>query len=70
MKPRELISFLEANGYHFMRSRGGSHHVYSNGTNSVSVPIHGGKDLRIGLIMALLSETELSKEMLFKYLRR
>jgi len=39
-----MVKFLEANGYHFLRSKGGSHHIYSNGTRCVPIPIHGNKD--------------------------
>jgi predicted RNA binding protein YcfA (HicA-like mRNA interferase family) len=38
MKPREMTDFLEENGYKFVRAKGGSHHIYSNGTHSVPIP--------------------------------
>ena len=70
MKPWELIKFLEANGYSFIRAKGGSHHIYSNGINSVPIPIHGSKDFGEDFIRLLLRETGISKSDLVDYLNR
>jgi len=70
MKPREMIKFLEENGYKFIRAKGGSHHIYNNGKHSVPVPIHGSKDFGEELIRMILRETGISKADLFKYLKR
>jgi len=70
IKPREMIRFLEENGYSFVRAKGGSHHIYSNGTHSVPVPIHGSKDFGEDLIRMMLRETGLSKKELLKHLKR
>ena len=70
MKPRELIKFLEANSYVFIRAKGGSHHIYSNGINSVPVPIHGSKDFDVDFIMMILRETGISKSELMDYLNQ
>jgi len=70
MKPIELIRFLEFNGYTFARAKGGSHHVYSNGTKSVPVPIHGSKDFGEDFIRLILRETGISKQDLLDYLKR
>jgi predicted RNA binding protein YcfA (HicA-like mRNA interferase family) len=70
MKPRELIKFLEANGYHFVRAKGGSHHIYSNDVVSVPIPIHGGKDFGENFIRMILRETGISKSELLFYLKR
>ena len=70
MKPRELIRFLESNGYSFVRSKGTSHHIYSNGNHSVPVPIHGSKDFGEDFISMILRETGISKKDLLKYLGR
>jgi len=61
MKPRELIKFLEYNGYKFVRSKGGSHHIYSDGTHSVPIPIHGSRDFGEDFIRIILRETGISK---------
>ena len=70
MKPRELIKFLEYNGYEFIRAKGGSHHIYGNGTHSVPIPIHGSKDFGEDFIRMVLKETVISKRDLLIYLNR
>ena len=70
MKPRELIKFLESSGYKFARAKGGSHHIYSNGTHSVPIPIHGSKDFGEDFIRMILRETGISKNDLLNYLKR
>ena len=70
MKPRELIRFLENNGYKFVRAKGSSHNIYSNGIHSVPIPIHGNKDFGEDFIRLILRETGLSKTDLLNYLER
>ena len=69
VKPRELVKFLEANGYEHVRAKG-SHHIYSNGTHTIPVPIHAGKDFGEYFIQMVLRETGLSKRALLAYLGR
>jgi predicted RNA binding protein YcfA (HicA-like mRNA interferase family) len=70
MKPREIIDFLQSNGYYLARAKGGSHHIYSNGVHSVPIPIHGGKDFGEDFIRMILRETGISKKQLTDYLSR
>ena len=72
MKHQELIKFLEANGYRFIRSKGGSHHIYGNGIKSISIPIpiHGSKDFGEDFINMILREAKINKSDLLEYLRR
>jgi len=70
MKPRELIRFLEAKGFRFIRAKGGSHHIYSNGVYSVPVPIHGNKDFGEDFINMILRETDICKSDLLDHLKR
>ena len=70
MKPVELVRFLEKYGYSFVRSKGTSHHIYSNGIHSVPIPIHGSKDFGEDFIRIILRETGISKKELLKYLGR
>jgi predicted RNA binding protein YcfA (HicA-like mRNA interferase family) len=65
-----MVKFLEENGYRFIRAKGGSHHVYGDGTHSVPLPIHGGKDFGEDFIRMILRETGISKADLLKHLRR
>jgi len=70
VKPREMIAFLEENGYKFIRAKGGSHHIYGNGTHSVPLPAHGNKDFGEEFIRMILRETNISKAELLKFLKR
>ena len=70
MKPHELIKFLENHGYNFVRSKGTSHRIYSNGSHSVPIPIHGSKDFGEDFIRIILRETGISKKDLLNYLGR
>ena len=70
MKPQELILFLEINGYKFIRAKGGSHHIYSNGINSIPIPIHGSKDFGEDFIRMVLKEAKINKSDLLNYLKR
>jgi len=70
MKPRELVRFLENQGYEFIRARGGSHHIYGKGNHSLPIPIHPGKDFDEDFIRKILRETGISKGELLRYLGR
>ena len=70
MKPQELIKFLKSYGYRFIRSKGGSHHIYGNGLKSIPIPIHGSKDFGEDFIRMVLREAEINKRALIEYLKR
>jgi len=64
---RELARILEKNGWKLARVKG-SHHVYikEDMIERISVPIHGRRPLKIGLLrhflkVARLKETDLIK---------
>ncbi len=56
MNGKEIIKILRANGWETVRVRG-SHHLLSNGEKSVPVPVHGKKDIGIGLLKAIEKQT-------------
>ncbi len=60
---RELAKALEQRGWSLLRMQG-SHHIYGkSGSNArLSVPIHGNKPLKIGLLRHLLKAASLSEE--------
>ena len=60
---RELAKALEKRGWSLLRIQG-SHHIYGKkGTNvRLSVPIHGNKPLKVGLLSHLLKSASLSEE--------
>jgi predicted RNA binding protein YcfA (HicA-like mRNA interferase family) len=52
---KELARFVEYHGWQLLRIQG-SHHIYGKSGNIVrlSIPIHGNKPLKIGLLKHLL----------------
>jgi predicted RNA binding protein YcfA (HicA-like mRNA interferase family) len=57
LNPKYLIKLLEQNGYLFKRSKG-SHFLYFNpiSNKTITVPVHGGKDLKKGTFLAILKQ--------------
>lgn len=55
MSGKELAKLLERNDWILLRVQG-SHHIYGKAGSSVriSVPIHGNKSLKVGLLRNLL----------------
>jgi len=51
----ELIRLLEKNGWILDRIKG-SHHIMIKDSKTLSVPVHGSKDLGKGLLRKLLKE--------------
>lgn len=60
---KELARKLEQNGWMLLRIQG-SHHIYGKSGSIVrlSVPVHGNKPLKIGLLKHLLKMAGLSEE--------
>ncbi len=65
LSPKRLIKLLENHGFVFKRAKG-SHQLYYNPiTNiTVTVPIHGGKDLKKGTFLAILKQARIDKDAL------
>lgn len=57
---RELIKILEENGWVLDRVRG-SHHIMIKDDKTLSVPLHGSKDLGKGLLNKLLKDGGIKK---------
>ena len=68
VNPQKLIKILEKSGFKVIRQKG-SHVIMMNdkGTRIV-VPVHPGKDVKPGLIRAIIKEAGLSREKFFKLL--
>ncbi len=52
MTGKQLIKLLKQNGWELERIQG-SHHIMAKGAKTLSVPVHGNKDLGKGLLHAL-----------------
>ncbi len=68
MKPisgKEFTRILEQHGWVLMRIRG-SHHIYgkSGVVVRLSVPVHGNKELKAGLLMHFLKIANLPEDVL------
>lgn len=57
MKDKELLSLLIKNGWTIVSIRG-SHHRLKKGNQVEVIPVHG-KDLKIGMLTAILKRTGL-----------
>jgi predicted RNA binding protein YcfA (HicA-like mRNA interferase family) len=53
---KELIARLKAAGWSVNRVHG-SHHIMVKGEQAVPVPVHGSRDIGVGLIAALQRQT-------------
>ena len=60
---KELARLLERHGWTLLRIQG-SHHIYGKRGNiaRISVPIHGNKPLKIGLLKHLLKMADLPED--------
>lgn len=52
---RQLIKLLQEKGWHLDRIEG-SHHILIKGNKTLSVPVHGSKDLGKGLLHVLMRQ--------------
>ena len=55
MTAGDLLKLLKANGWELDRVRG-SHHILVKGSATVSVPVHGSRDVPKGTLHAILKE--------------
>jgi predicted RNA binding protein YcfA (HicA-like mRNA interferase family) len=62
LSPWSLMKTLEQNGFINTRSRGSHFIFYNAATNkTVSVPVHGGRDLRKGTFFSILKQAGIDK---------
>lgn len=55
MTGKQLIKLLQGKGWCLDRVEG-SHHILAKGDKTLSVPVHGSKDLGKGLLHALMKQ--------------
>lgn len=58
MTGKDFVRLLKREGWNLDRIEG-SHHIMVKGNKTVSVPVHGSKELGQGLYQALLKQTGL-----------
>lgn len=59
---KDLCKILENKGWLLKRIHG-SHHIYSKAGSiaRISVPVHGNKDLKIGLVKSIIKIAEIKE---------
>jgi len=69
LNPRKLIKILEKTGFKVVRQKG-SHVIMMNDIKTrVVIPVHPGKDVKPGLVRAIISEAGINREKFFKLLK-
>ncbi len=56
MNGKDVIKRLKEEGWELVRVRG-SHHLLRKGSVTVPVPVHGGRDLGVGLVRKIEKQT-------------
>lgn len=54
---KEVISILKKEGWEHTSTRGSHYKMEKEGLRSVPVPVHGSKDLGVGLLKAIEKQT-------------
>jgi predicted RNA binding protein YcfA (HicA-like mRNA interferase family) len=56
---REMVQFLQKEGFTLVRVRG-SHHFLSRDELRTSIPVHGHRSLKIGTLRSILRDIQMS----------
>ena len=59
MNGKDVVNFLKQSGWKHTGTRGSHYKMEKEGYRSVPVPVHGNKDLGIGLLKAIEKQTGL-----------
>ena len=59
---RQVIRVLEHYGYRVVRVQGSHHFMSAEGKQSVSVPVHAGRDIKKGTLNAIIKDAGLSHD--------
>jgi len=69
LKPNKLIRILEKTGFKVIRQKG-SHVIMMNDRKTrIVIPVHPGKDIKPGLVRAIIREAGISREKFLKLLK-
>ena len=69
LKPNKLIRILEKTGFKVVRQKG-SHVIMMNDKKTrIVIPVHLGKDIKPGLVRAIIREAGISREKFLKLLK-
>lgn len=65
--PEKLIKILSREGFHVVRQKGSHVIMIKEGVRTV-VPVHPGKDVKPGLVRAIIREAKLTRKRFFELL--
>jgi predicted RNA binding protein YcfA (HicA-like mRNA interferase family) len=69
VKAKDFIKVIQKLGFYFDRQKG-SHAIYKNiDGRRVVVPIHSGKDIKLGTLMGMIQDIGIEKKTFFKLLQ-
>jgi len=69
ISPNKLVKILEKEGFKVIRQKG-SHVIMINSRKTrIVIPVHPGKDIKPGLMRAILREAGISREKFLKLLK-
>ncbi len=70
LKPHKLIKALQKAGFKVIRQRG-SHIILMHEEKRIRIviPVHPSKDVKVGLVRAIIREAKLSREEFLKLLK-
>jgi len=69
LNPQKLIKILQTAGFKIIRQKGSHIIMIDDRKTRIVIPVHPGKDVKPGLIRAIIKEAGLSRENFFKLLK-
>jgi len=69
LNPQKLIKILQTAGFKIIRQKGSHIIMIDNRKTRIVIPVHPGKDVKPGLIRAIIKEAGVSREDFFKLLK-
>jgi len=62
ISPNKLIKILEKSGFKIIRQKGSHIIMMNNRKTRIVIPMHPGKDIKPGLVRAIIREAGISRE--------
>jgi len=69
LNPHKLIKILQKAGFKVIRQKGSHVIIINDRKTRIVIPVHPGKDVKSGLIRAIIKEAGLNREDFFKLLK-
>jgi len=70
LNPTKLINILQKSGFKIIRQKGSHLIMIDDKKTRIVIPVHPGKDVKPGLIRAIIKEAGLSRDDFFKLLKQ